>query len=102
MRTTLFALAWAFILVVAAYDVSFAWHYRAGFAAWELNPVARWVAALYGLGTVFAFRVAVILFAAGLAIYCHRRRHRLAVPYTLVMGGMHLLLSLHYLVGHLD
>ena len=98
MRTILFALAWAFILAVAAYDTYFAWYYGAVFDAWELNPVARWVVQHSGLGGVFAFKAGFLAFALAVAAYCHRRRHRLEVPYTLTISGVHLALSLHYLV----
>jgi hypothetical protein len=99
MRTSVFALAWAFVVVVSAYDVHFAWRYRAVFDAWELNPVARWVAGLFGLGALFAAKAALLVFAVAVAAYCQRLRHRLAVPYTLSVSGMHFVLSLHYLFG---
>jgi hypothetical protein len=34
------------------------------------------------------------------AVYCHFRRHYLEIPYTLIVSGIHLVLSLHYLMGH--
>jgi hypothetical protein len=101
MRPTLFVLAWVFVLGIAAYDVYFAWQYRVAFHEWELNPVARWAAGLYGLGAVVALKAALLTFALGVAWHCHRIRHRLEVPYTLFVGGVHLLLSVHYLVAHL-
>jgi hypothetical protein len=99
MRTSLFAFAWTFVLAVAAYDVYFAWQYRAVFHAWELNPIARWAADLCGLGAVFGIKAAFLAFALGVAIYCHRCRHRLAIPYTLTIGGAHFALSLQYLLA---
>jgi hypothetical protein len=102
MRTALFGLGWAFILGAAAYDIHFAWQYRAAFQVWELNPLVSWAARSYGLPFVFGFRAGMMLVAAGLALYCHCRRHRLEVPMTATVGGAHLLLSLHYLFGHLQ
>jgi hypothetical protein len=96
MRTSWFAAAWAFVLGVAGYDVLFAWHFRDGFLNWELNPVARWAAGLYGLGAVFIAKALAVVFAAAVGMYCHQRRHRLEAPYTFTVGGVHLLLSLHY------
>ena len=101
MRITLFTLAWAFIAAVAAYDVYFAWHYRAFFQEWELNPVARWAVGQWGLGAVAVLKVALLSFALGVAAYCHHRRHRLEVPLTLVVGGAHLMLTVRYLFGQL-
>ena len=99
MRITLFTFAWAFVGVVAAYDVHFAWRYRAVFQEWELNPVARWAAGLWGLGAVAVLKLVLLSFALGVATYCHHRRHRLEVPLTLVVSGAHLMLSVRYLFG---
>jgi hypothetical protein len=46
------ALAWAFILAVAVYDLHFAWSYRAAFEGWDLNPLARHVGQHYGAAAV--------------------------------------------------
>jgi hypothetical protein len=102
MRRNLFYLAWAFILAVAAYDTYFAWLYRATFVKWEMNAVACWGAQAFGLGVVLAFKALGMAFATAMAIYCHRRRHRLATPLTLIIGCAYLLLTLHYVAGHLD
>jgi hypothetical protein len=99
MGRKLFALAWAFVFVVAAYDVYFAWQYRAVFNVWEMNPLARWTARLAGIGAVFGLKAALIVFAALVAAYCYRCRHWLTAPYTAIVGGVHFLLSLHYLIG---
>jgi hypothetical protein len=101
MRTTLFVLAWAFVLGVAAYDAHFAWRYRSAFDAWELNPLARRVAGACGLLAVLGLKAGLLAFAALVGLYCHLCRHRLAVPYTLTVSGVHLALSLHYLLGGL-
>src|SRR5262249_31834758 len=101
MRLILFVLAWAFVLGIAAYDVYFAWQYRLAFDEWEMNPVARWAAGLYGLGAVVALKAALLTFAVAAAWHCHRIRHRLEVPFTLFVGGVHLLLSVQYLAVHL-
>jgi hypothetical protein len=101
MRSPLFALAWVFVVAVAAYDVHFAWYYRECFDAWEMNPLARWGARLGGLEAVLALKAGLLLFAVAVAAYCHCRRHWLEVPYTLIVGSVHLVLSVHYLVGEL-
>jgi hypothetical protein len=99
MRRGRFTLAWTFIFAVAAYDVYFAWSYRAYFHTWELNPFARWLADLYGLGAVFACKVVLIGFAGFVAVYCYRCRHWLTAPYTAIVSAVHALLSLHYLIA---
>jgi hypothetical protein len=89
---------WAFILAVTAYDLYFAWSYRRVFEDWELNPLAYYLGQRYGIGAALGFRLLVIIFGAGLAAYCHHTHQRLAVRYTLFVGGVHLVLSVHYLV----
>ena len=96
-----FSLLWAFIPAVATYDICFAWYYRAVFHVWEVNPVARWLAGLGGLGAVFGFKAVLIIFAGLVAVYCYRSRHWLSTPYTAFVSGVHFLLSLHYLFGQL-
>jgi len=88
------------VFVVAVYDVSFAWHNRANFQDWELNPLARELGRLHGLGAVFGFKAAGLGFAVLVAAYCYRCRHWLTIPYTVFSSGVHLALSLHYLIGH--
>ncbi|MGH7174109.1 MAG: hypothetical protein ACRELF_14665 [Gemmataceae bacterium] len=99
MKNTLLVLAWAFVLFVAVYDVYFAWRYRDVFQLWELNPLARWIAHDFGLNVLFTFKTVLFGFVAAVAVYCHCRRHYLELPYTLVVSGIHLLLSLHYVIG---
>jgi hypothetical protein len=96
-----FSLLWTFVFLVAAYDIGFAWYYRAVFPVWELNPLARWIAGLGGVEAVFGFKALLILFAALVAVYCYRSRHWLSTPYTAFVSAVHFLLSLHYLVGQL-
>src|SRR5262245_26630000 len=86
MRRTQFAAAWLFIFAVASYDLYFAWHYRAVFDVWELNPVARWAADLYGLRALFAAKALVTGFIAAVGAYCYRNRHPLTTPYTAFAG----------------
>ena len=100
MRRTRFALAWAFVFAVAAYDVYFAWQYRADFHDWEVNPLARWVACLGGVVAVFFLKALLIAYAAAVAAYCYRRRHWLTVPYTAFVSVVHAYLSAHYLLAH--
>ena len=101
MKNTLLVLAWTFVLTIAGYDLYFAWHYRDFFHFWELNPVARWIAHDYGLTVVFAVKIVLLAFGISVAICCHIRRHYLELPYTLVVSGIHVLLSLHYVMGHM-
>jgi len=96
-----FALAWAFVFAVTVYDVYFAGQYREVFQVWELNPLARWMASLCGLAAVCGLKLSLIGFAATVAVYSYRCRHWLTAPYTAFVSGVHLLLSLQYLIGHL-
>ncbi len=99
MGKVLLALAWAFILGVAAYDIYFAWQHRAFFDSWELNPLARWVAGHFGFAALLGFKAAVIGFGGLVAVLCYRHRRRLtACVYTTIVGGLHLGLSLVYVV----
>jgi hypothetical protein len=102
MRKSLFGAAWLFIFAVASYDLYFAWHYRAVFGAWELNPVARWAAELYGLRALFAAKALLTGFIVIVGAYCYRSHHPLTTPYTAFAGAVHHFLSLHYLLGYLD
>jgi hypothetical protein len=102
MPRPVFLLAWTFILGVAAYDTYFAWRYRAIFLNWEMNALACWLAQVGGLGVVFAFKALGMAFATIMAVYCHRRRHRLLIPFTLIIGCAYLWLAFHYVAGHLD
>jgi hypothetical protein len=99
MKSIFFVPIWSFVLYVAGYDVYFAWQYRAGFIEWEMNPLARWIYQDFGLTTLFLLKVGMTVFAIAVATYCHRRKHRLELPYTLIISGVHLLLWLHYLLG---
>ncbi|HTU17097.1 MAG TPA: hypothetical protein VMG10_03480 [Gemmataceae bacterium] len=99
MKNTLLVLAWVFVFFVAGYDVYFAWQYRAVFHTWELNPLARWIVHDYGLNTLFLFKMVMFGFVVAVAAFCHFRRHYLELPYTLIVSGIHLLLSLHYVIG---
>jgi hypothetical protein len=99
LRTAFFAFCWSFILLTAAYDAYFAWQYRAVFDAWELNPFILWLAGVGGLATVFAVKLLSMVFSTGLAIVCHYRRHRLEIPYTLIIATAHLALSVHYVMS---
>ncbi|MBM4072736.1 MAG: hypothetical protein FJ271_27990 [Planctomycetes bacterium] len=93
----LFIAAWLFVVLAAAFDGGFAWHFRASFHEWEMNPVARRLAASFGMAGLLSFKSAGVVFAAAVAVACRRLRHRLAVPMTLVVTAVYLLLSLHYL-----
>jgi hypothetical protein len=99
MRNVFLVLAWVFVVFVAVYDVYFAWENRAFFHVWELNPFARWIAQGFGLNVLFLLKILMLGFGAVVAAYCHLRRHYLELPYTLIGSAVHLLLSLHYLIG---
>ena len=99
LRTVFFTLSWSFILLAAAYDSYFAWQYRAVLDAWEMNPFILWLAGVGGLTSVFMLKFLATVFSAGLAIVCHFRRHRLEIPFTLVVGAAYLALSVHYLLN---
>ncbi len=99
MRIKSLVLCWGFIAAAAGYDTAFAWQYRAWFASWEMNPLARWMAHDLGLWSVFAVKLLSLVLAAGVAIYCHRHRLRLERPLTLGLRAVYGLLSPHYLVG---
>jgi hypothetical protein len=49
---------------------------------------------------MFAVKIVFLVFGVAVAAYCHFRRHYLELPYTLIVSGIHLLLSLHYVMGH--
>lgn len=99
MKNAFVVLAWIFVVVVAVYDVYFAWQHRAFFNVWEMNPFARWIAQDFGLNVLFLLKIGLLVFGAAVAAYCHVRRHYLELPYTLIVSVVHLLLSLHYLIG---
>jgi hypothetical protein len=99
MKLSLFALAWLFVFTVAGYDMYFAWQYRSAFQSWEMNPAARWVAGWCGLATVFCLKCLLLAFAALVGVCCYRCRHRLTAPYTAVVSGLHLWLSVQYVRG---
>jgi hypothetical protein len=88
--------------LVAAYDGYFAWIYRNVFQSWEVNPFARGLAEVGGVPAVLTLKAMSFLFAMAVAVYCRSRRHRLETPYTLVVGGAHLMLAGYYVAGHLE
>jgi hypothetical protein len=100
-RTILFGTAWTLIILSASYDAYFAWQYRAVLDAWEMNPLMLWLAGVGGLASVFLFKLFAMTLSTALAIFCHHRRHRLEIPFTVVIGGAYFALSFHYLLSHL-
>ena len=102
LRTVLFSVTWVLILLSAAYDSYFAWQYRAVLDAWEMNPFILWLAGVGGLASVFIFKLSSMIFSTVLAIFCHRRRHRMEIPFTLVIGSAYFALSFHYLISHIQ
>jgi hypothetical protein len=91
---------WSFVVIAAGYDSYFAWREQAAIEAWEMNPVARWAARALGVQTLIGFKAAGIAFGIGLAVFCHRRHHRLARGFTTIVGSAYLLLSAYYIVCH--
>ncbi len=96
MKRLWFVLAWTFVSVVATYDALFAWHYRASFSFWELNPFMRWIDQSAGLEMVFVFKFVVLTLATAVAYYCYSRPHLLARVYTPIIVGVHVLLMTRY------
>ncbi len=101
LRTILFIFVWTCIFLAESYDTYFAWHYREVLADWELNPFILWLAGVGGLASVFLFKLSVIIYSTSLAAYCHHRRHRLEIPFTVVVGGVYFMLSFHYWINQL-
>jgi hypothetical protein len=101
MRTVCLILIWAFVFYVALDDSHFAWQHRDELPAWELNPVARWMAAGFGVGTLLGFKVAGLAFAFAIATYCRMRQPGLGRWLTLVVGAAYLFLFLHYSANRL-
>lgn len=99
LRTIFFIFAWVFIFLAATYDTYFAWQYRAVLNDWELNPFILWLAGVGGLASVFTLKLFTIFFSTGMAIYCHRRRHRWEIPFTLVVGSVYFALLVHYVMS---
>jgi hypothetical protein len=98
LRTLFFTLAWVFIFFAATYDTYFAWQYRTVLAYWEMNPFIVWLAGVGGLASVFILKIFTMIFSTGMAIYCHRQRHRWEIPFTLVVGGIYFALSIQYVM----
>jgi hypothetical protein len=102
MRVVHLSLAWLFITAAAGYDSYFAWKYREALTVWELNPLACWAAAAFGLHAVFGFKAFTLAFAGGLAFFCNSRRRRLALWITGTIGCAYVLLSATYLVEQMQ
>lgn len=99
MKGLAFISAWFLILLAASYDGYFAWDNREDMASWELNPLARWLLGQGGIVAVLSLKLIGISFAAVVAIYCRRKRSRLAASLTMVAASCYLFLALHYLAG---
>ncbi len=99
MGRLVFVLAWAFVFLAAAYDARFAWTYREVIASWEMNPLARWLAAHFGLGAVLALKFAGLIFAACVAAYYGRLRKWAAWALTVTVALAYALLTVHYYLG---
>lgn len=96
-----FVAAWLFIAIAGTFDGYFAWRFRADFHEWEMNPWARWMAGAFGMGLLLSFKAAGIIFATAVAAACRYFRNRLAIPMTVLILGVYLMLSYHYLSGFL-
>jgi hypothetical protein len=93
--------AWTLILAVAWYDSQFAWQYRLTFADWEQNPLMRWMGARFGVAAAIGCKCVALLFAVGLAAYCHLHAPRLEHRLVGLIGLAYLLLAGHYLLGQI-
>jgi hypothetical protein len=93
--------AWMLILAVAWYDSQFAWQYRLTFADWEQNPFMRWIGARFGVAAAIGCKFMALMFALGLAAYCHLRAPRLEHRLVGLIGLAYLLLAGHYLMGQM-
>jgi hypothetical protein len=89
------------ILAVAWYDSQFAWQYRLTFADWEQNPLMHVVGTRFGVAAAIACKCTALLFALGLAAYCHLRAPRLEHRLVGLIAAAYLLLAGHYLLGHM-
>src|SRR5262245_3624812 len=74
MKVSIFWFLWVFVFLAAAYDSYFAYSYREVLDQWEVNPLVRRCAPIFGLPAVFGVKAIGLGFAAGLATYCRRRR----------------------------
>jgi hypothetical protein len=101
-KCALFAAAWLFIGLAGTFDGYFAWHFRADFRVWEMNPWARWLAGHCGMAALLFFKASGLIFGAAVAEGCRRLKHRLALPMTLVIAGAYFFLSLHYGAAYLS
>jgi hypothetical protein len=99
MRFPLFTLFWAFTIFAAVFDAYFAWNHRTGLQHWELNPFICWLAGVGGIETVLGFKVLTTVFATALGFFCRQRQHWLAMPLTLVVASIFLLLSIYYVIA---
>lgn len=96
MKRIAFISAWCLIGLAAVHDGRFAWQNREDMASWELNPLARWLLREGGLESLLTVKFAGLLFAMSVAFHCRRKRQRLALPLTMIVGCLYLVLSLHY------
>jgi hypothetical protein len=101
-RSLFLVAAWFLILAVAWYDSQFAWQYRLTFADWEQNPLMRMVGARFGVAAAIACKFVALVFALGLAAYCHLRAPRMEHRLVGLIGLAYLLLAGHYLLGQID
>jgi hypothetical protein len=102
MKGIVFTLLWCLILVAATYDGYFVWQNQADFETWEINPFARWVVQSFCIEAMVVLKILGVTFATMVAVSCHRRRNRLAIPFTVFVGCCYLFLSIHYTVGFLS
>lgn len=99
-RRLLLVCVWLGVLLVAAYDIYFAWSFRDVFASWELNPVVRWGVDHFGLLAFLAFKIAGLILVAGLVWHCRRQRQLLAHFLTVFVISVHALLAVFYVIGY--
>jgi hypothetical protein len=81
---------WAFVVVVAAYDIGWALCNRDTFEMWEANPAMKWVMAAHGVPAAALVRALTVAFAAAVV---PRAPWRSRTPATVAALAAHLYLA---------
>ena len=100
LRNSLFLASWVFVLLAGAYDAGYAWKFQDDFEKWEMNPIAVWTAAEFGLIVLLCIKLTGLVFAAGLAWYCRVHQVGLYRPITIAATCAYSVLSLYYVLSH--
>jgi hypothetical protein len=92
MRNKAYKLVWVFILIIAVYDVYYAWEWQKHLLEIECNPVAAWAFSVGGIWLAIAYRGTWLAFAGVLS----RTNTRFSKYITPAWGLGHLLLAVQY------